>query len=124
MINPEQAIKEVKIRHDMADQNINSDDVFLGIMVLKDGKWAPHSKFDGGAFGSALTKAEELDKEKDFDAVKVIRIAKSGAGEQKEMWVSPRLQARSAAQAATQLRAGVQKTKENLAAERKADAKK
>ncbi len=108
----------------MADPKTNIDDTFLGIMVLREGKWTPHSKFDGGAFGSALIKAEELDKESNFDAVKVMRIPKKGSGEQKEMWISPKLQARSAAQAATQLRAGVQKTKENLAAERKSIAKK
>ncbi len=108
----------------MAEQQINNNDYFLGIMVMKDNKWSPHSKFDGGAFGSALSRAEELDKEAGIDAVKVMRIAKKGSGEQKEMWISPRLQARQAAQAANKLRAGVQKTKENLAAERKAGAKK
>ncbi len=101
-----------------------TDEFFLGIMILKSGKWSPHSKFDGGAFGSALIKAEELDKEPGQDAVKVVRIPKSGTGAQKEMWISPRLQAKSAAQAASKMRAGVQATKENLAAERKAGVKK
>ena len=73
----------------MADQQSDSDAYFLGIMVLKGGKWSPHSKFDGGAFGSALISAEDLDKAAGVDAVKVIRIAKSGSGEQKEMWVRP-----------------------------------
>jgi len=50
-------------------------------MTLKYGKWAPHSKLDGRAFGSALMKAEDLDKMPDFEAVKVIKIHKSGAGE-------------------------------------------
>lgn len=108
----------------MNDQNINFDDYFLGIMILKDKKWSPHSKFDGGAFGSALIKAEELDKESDIEAVKVMRIAKTNAKDQKEMWISPLFKARSEAQAATKLREGVQKTKENLAAERKAIGKK
>jgi len=108
----------------MADQQDSNDDFFLGIMTLKDGKWSPHSKLDGGAFGSALMKAEDLDKMPDFEAVKVLKIPKSGAGEQKEMWVSPRLAARTEVQAATKLREGVQKTKESLAASRKADTSK
>jgi hypothetical protein len=108
----------------MAEQQINNDDFFLGIMVMKNGKWSPHSKFDGGAFGSALISAEDLDKGTDFEAVKVMRIPAKGSGEQKEMWVSPRLQAKQAAQAANALRSGVQKTKENLKAEREASAKK
>ena len=108
----------------MADQQSDSDAYFLGIMVLKGGKWSPHSKFDGSAFGSALISAEDLDKAAGVDAVKVIRIAKSGSGEQKEMWVSPRLKARMAAQNAEKLRAGLKKTKETLTAERKAEARK
>lgn len=108
----------------MADQQNENDVFFLGIMVMKNGKWSPHSKFDGGAFGSALISAEDLDKSPDFEAVKVIRIPKSGSGDQKEMWVSPSLQARLQARQAAKLRAGVQKTKENLAAVRKADANK
>lgn len=107
----------------MADQ-INNDDVFLGIMTLKDGKWTPHSKFDGAAFGTALIKAEDLDKTPDFEAVKIMRIPKTGKGDQKEMWVSPRLRARSEVKATSQLKAGVKQTKANLAAERKNIGKK
>ncbi|MBC8269230.1 MAG: hypothetical protein H8E36_10815 [Rhodospirillaceae bacterium] len=107
----------------MADPQ-NNNDFFLGIMVMRSGKWSPHSKFDGGAFGSALSSAEDLDKQADVEAVKVVRIAKSGSGEQKEMWVSPSLQARQKAQEAAKLRAGVQATKETLSAERKAAARK
>ena len=69
-------------------------------------------------------KAEDLDKMPDFEAVKVIKIHKSGAGEQKEMWISPRLAARSQVQATTKLWAGLQKTKGNLAASGKAGASK
>jgi len=108
----------------MSDQLQNDDDFFLGVMVLKAGKWVPHSKFAGNVFGTALIEAENLDKTPGVDAVKVLRIPKKGTGEQKEMWISPRIQARSAAQAASQIRAGVQKTKENLAAMRKAEATK
>ena len=108
----------------MNEQQSDNDKYFLGIMVMKGGKWSPHSKFDGGAFGSALISAEDLDKEADVEAVKVVRISKNGSGEQKEMWVSPSLQARQKAQEAAKLRAGVQQTKETLSAERKAAARK
>lgn len=108
----------------MTDQQNDNDKYFLGLMTLSDGKWTPHSKFDGGAFGSALISAEELDSDPAIEAVKVVRIEKSGSGEQKEMWVSPCLQARLAAQQSAKLRAGVQATKENLSAERKAAARK
>jgi hypothetical protein len=96
---------------------------FLGVMVLKEGKWTPHTKFDGGAFGRALMRAEELDKDTGFDAVKVVKVPKSGKGEQKEMWISPRIKARAEAQSATQLRQGVKQTSEQLAAARKASIK-
>ena len=98
---------------------MNNDNQFLGIMVLKDGKWTPHSKFNGDALVTALTSAEELDKTPDFDAVKVVRISKTDASVQKEMWVSPRLKARTKAQEANKLRDGLKKTQENLAADRK-----
>ena len=109
----------------MADANINNNDFFLGLMVLKNEKWTPHSKFDGGAFGTALISAEDVDKLEDYDAVKIVRIPiKSGAGDQKEMWVSPRLAARTKAQAANQLRDGLKKSQANLKAERQANARK
>ncbi len=108
----------------MSDQIQNDDEFFLGIMVLKDGKWTPHSKFAGDAFGSALVHAEDLDRTAGFEAVKVMRIPKKGKGGQKEMWVSPHIKARSEAQAAKSLRDGVTKTKESLAAARKASVRK
>lgn len=108
----------------MADPQIFSSDFFLGIMTLKAGKWSPHSKFDGGAFGTALMKAEDLDKLPDFEAVKIMRLPKAGKEGQKEMWISPRLRARSEVKAASQLKAGVKQTKEKLAAERKSFANK
>jgi len=101
-------------------EHTNNDDFFLGVLALKEGQWMPHRKFGGDLFGSALMFAEELDKSGDVDAVKVLKIPKAGSGEQKEMWVSPRLKARSEAEAANKVRTGVQQTKENLAAARKA----
>lgn len=98
----------------------NNEEFFLGVLALKGGQWTPHRKFGGDLFGSALMFAEELDKSGGVDAVKVLRIPKTGSGEQKEMWVSPRLKARSEAEAAKKVRTGVQQTKENLAAARKA----
>lgn len=109
----------------MSNQTENDDDFFLGVMVLKDGKWTPHTKFDGKSFGSALMRAEDLDKAPDYDAVKVMRIPKKGtSGQQKEMWISPRLKARSEVQSASALRAGMKQTEQNLAAARKAKFKK
>ena len=104
-------------------EHTNNDEFFLGVLGLKDGKWVPQSKFGGGLFGSALMFAEELDKKPDFDAVKILRIPTSGAGEQKEMWVSPRLKARMEAASAQKLRSGVQQTQDKLRAERKASIK-
>lgn len=89
---------------------------FLGIMVMKDGKWTPHTKFDDGAFGTALIRAEELDKSPEFDGVKVLRVPKSGNGEQKEMWVSSKAAARAEAAKANMVTAGAKKSKEQLAA--------
>ena len=108
----------------MSDQSHNDDDFFLGVMVLKDGKWVPHSKFAGDSFPSALIHAEDLDGTPGIDAVKVMRIPKKGKSGQKEMWISPHIKARAEAQAAKMLRDGVTKTKENLAAARKASVKK
>ena len=101
-------------------EHTHNEDFFLGVLALKEGQWTPHRKFGGDLFGSALMFAEELDKSGDVDAVKVLKIPKKGSGEQKEMWVSPRLKARLDAEAATKVRWGVQQTKENLAAARKA----
>jgi len=102
---------------------MNNDAFFLGVLGLKDGKWVPQSKFAGGLFGNALMYAEELDKKTDFDAVKIMRIPNSGSGEQKEMWVSPRLKARMEAATTQKLRSGVKQTKDNLRADRKATLK-
>ncbi len=104
-------------------EQTNNDDFFIGVLGLKDGKWTPQRKFKDDMFGSALMFAEELDKAPDFDAVKVLKIPNSGKGEQKEMWVSPRLKARMEAEASKKVRAGVQKTKDNLRAERMASVK-
>ena len=97
----------------MSDIPVNNDEFFLGVMVQeKGGKWRPHSKFEGGAFGSALMKAEELDKE--FDGVKVIRIPKSGKGEQKELWFSSKLKDKAEAAKAANLSKGMKESVENL----------
>lgn len=101
-----------------------NDEHFLGVMILKGGKWAPHSKFEGGAFGTALMKAEELDKNPEYDGVKVLRIANNGKGEQKEMWVSDKAAARAQAAKANQVTQGAKQSKENLAAAAKAAVKK
>ena len=104
--------------------NSAETEFFLGIMVMKGGKWTPHTKFDDGAFGSALIRAEELDKDPAYDGVKVLRIAKSGKGEQKEMWVSSRAEARQKAAQANQVTQGAKQSKENLAAAARQAAKK
>lgn len=104
-------------------EQANNDQFFLGVLGLKDGKWAPNRKFDGGMFGSALMYAEELDKTPEFDAVKISKINKTTGTEDKEMWVSPRLKARQDAEAAKRVRSGVQETADKLRAQRKAAAK-
>jgi len=108
----------------MSNQPENPNDVFLGIMVLKEDKWWPHSKFSGNEFGRALMKAEEVDLTPGIDGAKVVQICKKTGAETKEMWISPRVQARIDAARAKQLRAGVQKTNQNLSAARKASVKK
>jgi len=100
------------------------DDFFLGIMILKGDKWVPHSKFAGNEFGQALLKAEEVDKTKDIEGTKVLKLSKKTGACEKEMWISPRVQARFEAARAKQLRDGVQKTQQNLSAARKASVKK
>ena len=102
----------------------NSPSFFIGVLVLKDGSWTPHSKFDIDSFGSALMKAETLDEDRTCEGVKIMKFpTKKGATdadgqplEEKEMWISPRLKARVAAQSAAKFRAGVKQTKEQLAA--------
>ena len=96
---------------------------FIGIMVLKGGKWTPHSKFDIKSFGSALMKAESLDEDPGFEGVRIMKLPMKGATnedgqplEEKEMWISPRLKARSVAQSAAKFRQGVKQTKDQLAA--------
>ncbi|MBT3237350.1 MAG: hypothetical protein HOL37_06520 [Rhodospirillaceae bacterium] len=104
------------------------EDFFFGVMIQQEGKWTPHSKFDGQSFGSALMKAESLDEGNDYEAVKVLRIPNPGNdGEQKEMWISPHLKARAAAKAAAQMNAGAKQSKQQLDndhAQRKATANK
>lgn len=99
----------------------NPTEFFFGIMVLKDGKWAAHSKVDGGAFGSALIMAEEVDAIPGFDGVKVMKIpVKSAPGiEPKEVWVSPRFAAKAKAIADAKVRQGMKETQEHLAAVRR-----
>ena len=98
----------------MTGQSQDSDDFFIGIMVQKDGKWTPHSKFDDGVFGTALMKAEELDKTNEYDGVKVMRLSKSNAVEPKELWFSSRLKDRAEAQKAAELTAGRKSSVEKL----------
>lgn len=81
----------------------------LWILVRKDGKWVPLKKMDGGLIHAALSQAEQLDKSPDYKSVKVVRIA-NRSGEQKEIWVSSREQARIDAQLANQLSKGVAQT--------------
>ena len=106
----------------MADQ----EEFFLGIMVLKDGKWMPHSKFEDGTFGTAMIKAEEVDKLPDFDGAKILRISTnpSSGTKPKEMWVSPRFAAHEKAIEAKRVLQGAKKTQESLAAARRNSVKK
>ena len=105
----------------MSNTPQNPAEFFFGIMVLKDGKWAAHSRVDGGAFGSALIKAEEIDATPEFDGVKVMKIpVKSIPGvEPKEVWISPRFEARAKAIADAKVRKGMKETQEHLAAVRR-----
>jgi hypothetical protein len=111
----------------MSEQTSSGAAFFYGVMVQQDGKWKPHSKYDGNSFGSALLEAEELDKMPEFETVKVLKIPSSGGGEQKEMWISPHVKALSDAKAATQLHADAKQSKQQLEndyAERKGTGKK
>lgn len=87
----------------MSDRPLIADQYILWVLVMKDGKWIPDSKFDGGRMTSALKRAEDLDRSPDYQAVKAVRIATDGSGEQKEIWASSRLKARAEAQRANQL---------------------
>lgn len=103
---------------EMAEQPHKIVDPYVNwVLVMTDGKWIPDSKFEGGRVSSALKRAEELDRSPDYEAVKVLRVAK-GTGEQKELWVSSRLEARSNAQKANQLSRGVAQTAESLSPNR------
>ncbi|MDH5189208.1 MAG: hypothetical protein OEW37_09675 [Rhodospirillaceae bacterium] len=100
----------------------NPAEFFFGIMVLnKDGKWKAHSKVDGGAFGSALIKAEEVDAMPEFEGVKVMKIPTNTSSglEPKEVWISPRFEARAKAQADAKVRQGMKQTQEHLEAARR-----
>ena len=110
----------------MTQQAQSNDNTFVGIMIMKDGKWTPHSKFDMGALGSALLKAKELDKDTDFGGVKVLKMSPGQTGGSKEVWVSPRFEARMKAQSEANLRDGETRTREQFAnayQERKAQAR-
>ena len=99
----------------MTEQAQSNDNTFVGIMIMKDGKWAPHSKYDEKTLGSALLKAKELDKDSDIEGVKVMKISASKSIEDKEIWVSPRSLARSKAESASKLREGENQTRQHLA---------
>ena len=110
----------------MTEQAQSNDNIFVGVMLLQDGKWKPHSRYDVTALGGALLKAKELDKDTDYDGVQVVKIS-AGQGENKEVWVSPRFEARQKAQANAKVRDGEKQTSEQLAhahQERKAQARK
>ena len=110
----------------MTEQAQSNDNTFVGIMIMKDGKWTPHSKFDIGALGSALLQAKELDKDTECDGVKVLKMSPGQAGGSKEVWVSPRFEARMKAQSEAKLRDGESQTREQFAnayQERKAQSR-
>lgn len=113
----------------MTNEAHDNDDFFYGVMLLKEGKWSPHSKYDGKAFGSALIKAESLDEDRVSDGVKVVKLPVAGAGkfEPQDVWISPHLRARAEAKATSQIRDGLKKTQQTLAdehARRKAEFRK
>lgn len=110
----------------MSEANENPAEFFFGVMVLKGDKWSPHSKFEGGAFGTALISAEELDNTPGFDGVKVMKIpVKQSAGaEPKEMWISPRFEARKNAATSAKVSAGLKSTQQQMDAARRQQFKK
>ncbi len=114
----------------MVDEIQNEEEYFYGVLILKDEKWTPHSKFDAKGLGGALMKAEELDHvDAGHDGVKIMKIpAKRSLGAHpEEVWISPSFKAKSEARAAADLRSGVKQTKQNMQeahAQRKADIRK
>jgi len=108
----------------LSNQSQNTEAFFLGVMVLKGGKWLPHSKFAENDLGQALYKAEEVDKDRTVDGTKILKIPTSGTVAPKEMWVSPRFAAKAEADKQKKLQDGRHKTQENLASARRADVKK
>ena len=94
----------------------NDEDSFIGVMLLKEGKWSPVAKFGGNSFGSALKKAEEYNTDTSYDGVKIMRIptSKDSGVAPKEMWVSPHLANKAEAEAAAKLSKGMKQTKTNL----------
>jgi hypothetical protein len=111
----------------MTEQAQSNDNTFVGIMLLNDEKWRPHSKYDVNALGSALMKAKELDKDTENDGVKVTKNSAGRDGETKDIWVSPRFEARQKALADAKVRKGEVQTSQQFAnahQERKAQARK
>ena len=98
----------------MTEQAQSNDNTFVGIMLLQDGKWKPHSRYDVNALGSALMKAKELDNDTEYDGVKVMKISTGQSG-QKEVWSSPRFEARQKAQANAKVREGELETQAQFA---------
>ncbi len=47
-----------------------NDDFFYGVIVLKDGKWAPHAKFNGDRFSNGTT-TDTCHDEKDDDSLEI-----------------------------------------------------
>ena len=94
----------------------NEEEFFIGVMLLKDGKWSPTAKFGGNSFGSALIKAEELNTNTEYDGVKVMRFptSKNSGVAPKEMWISPHLAKKAETEAALKLAKGFKETKTNL----------
>jgi hypothetical protein len=99
----------------MTEQAQSNDNTFIGIMIMKDGKWTPHSKFDLGALGSALLKAKDLDKDRDLDGVKVVKLSAGGNNGGQDVWVSPRFEAAAKARTASKVRDGENQTREQFA---------
>ena len=94
----------------------NSEEFFIGIMVLKEGKWAPVAKFPENSFGSALIKAEELNGIAENEGVKIMKLplSKASRAEPKEMWISPHLARKAEAAAAAKLSQGMKQTQQNF----------
>ena len=104
----------------MTDQTDNKGDFFYGVMILKEGKWTPHSKYDQDSLGSALASAASLSDNREYEGAKVMRVPLKGPSgkmtvEPKEMWISPHLKARMEARTEAQILEGARKSKEQLA---------